>query len=140
MKRLSLSRHTVSISAAAALLAACSALQPLAATPSPEPPPTYVALHAGTPGQPKLNAAEMAQVRKILAEVKPCQRPLLRYVFDGDSVAIFFAPQKTGLSGVIAPFVFGSHNEVYLPEDGSIIPTMDDVTDAQIIKYQKCPP
>ncbi|MGC9991168.1 MAG: hypothetical protein ABSD52_02055 [Candidatus Cybelea sp.] len=49
--------------------------------PSPNPYVTYMAADYSKPGQPTLTANEVAQIREVLALVKPCQVGLLRYAF-----------------------------------------------------------
>ena len=76
------------------------ALATAAPTPAWTPPPPHVALDYAKPGQPHLTARQVARIRQVLAEVKPCQRPLVRYVLDvpgfiKDGVALFFySPRK----------------------------------------------
>jgi hypothetical protein len=106
-----------------------------AATPTPHPVSPYVALDAGKPGQPKLTAAEIARIRETLNEVKPCQRPLLRYILP---IATFFAVESIG-HGYSMPHIFGTHNEVYWQAESRAIPMMRDTTDAEAVAEQKCP-
>jgi hypothetical protein len=48
------------------------------------------------PHHPTMTAGDAAKIRRVLAEVKPCQRALLRYIFtDGPgTVALYFAAPR----------------------------------------------
>jgi hypothetical protein len=103
--------------------------------------PTFAALDAGRPGQPELTEEERAEVRAVLREVRPCQRQLVRYAVltwagGGRRVPVFFAVEE--LNGEHSmPHVFGSHNEIYMP-DGEVVAFPDAMTDRQAIAIQQC--
>ena len=108
--------------------------------PNPAPTTVYVARDYGEPGQPDLRAADIAQLRKVLREVKPCQRKLLRYIVDRaerPSVEIFFAVKTIGNS-TTAPHVFGTRNLYYFDVDGTVKPAMSVESDQHAIADQAC--
>ncbi|MGB6741626.1 MAG: hypothetical protein WA668_17055 [Candidatus Cybelea sp.] len=104
--------------------------------PDPTPtPPVYVALDYGKPGQHVLRAVDIAQIRKVLHELKPCQRELLRYIASEQPIAVFFAVKTAG-SLTTAPHVFGTNNLYYFPIDGTVKPAMSEESDEQTIADQ----
>jgi hypothetical protein len=116
-------------------------IKPLSPSPASTVAPTYLALDAGRPGAPNLTPVEIARVWRVLHEVKPCQRALLRYAFPGGDrrngpVAVFFriVREENGYSG---GHVFGSNNAVYM-WDGQVIATMGLESDAEAIAQEKC--
>jgi len=115
--------------------------------PTPAPETTlaskYVAINAGRPGQPRLTLDEIDRVQKVLREVKPCQRTLLRYAFPGGdrkngAIAVFFPIVQEG-HGYSGSHVFGTTNGIYM-WNGRVIGTMFTITDKQAIDLQKCSP
>lgn len=103
--------------------------------------PTYSVLDIGKHGQPKLTVAEVARVRNVLREVKPCQRSLLRFAFSNDdrsagTLALFFPIIQEG-NGYSGAHIFGTSNAIYM-WDGKIVATMFTTTDKAAIEMQGC--
>ena len=106
-------------------------------------PPIYVAADYDKPGHhPTLTLEQIETIRRMLARVKPCQRPLLRYVLD-DEVTLFFAvPPGQGAH------VLGTRMDVYFPRSGIEVPMPQDGPAAEArakqgvqwdIDHQPCP-
>jgi hypothetical protein len=84
--------------------------------------PAYVALNYNVPGRhPPLTRAQVARIRQVLAQVKPCQRPLVRYLLSSewpdlvkDGIAFMFKAQPNNESA----HVFGAPNLYYMPSMG----------------------
>ncbi len=121
-----------------------------APTPAWTPPPPHIALDYAKPGQPHLTARQVARIRQVLAQVKPCQRPLVYYVIEPgenkDGVAFFFYNAKNPDE---FNHVFGESNGYYFPGSGLIAGPNDMVSDSQHeaqahiqwdIAHQPCPP
>lgn len=70
-----------------------------------------------TPGHhPPLTPAQVVRIQQVLARVKPCQRPLVRYAIDRyekDGIALFF-----GVYPNTFMHVFGSPDAYYMPSMG----------------------
>jgi|SRR5580704_4182989 hypothetical protein len=137
-------RCTLTSCVAIATLAACSkansnAVETAASSPrrtpwtSPPGPPTYVGADYEKPGQPSLTPPQVRLIRETLSRVKPCQRPLVRYVLDGaeaQDVTLFFdVPPGQGAH------VFGTAIDVYFPATGDEVPMgQDDPQNRQRVK------
>jgi hypothetical protein len=113
---------------------------------NPSGPPTYVGEDYERPGQPSLTPPQVQLIRETLSRVKPCQRPLVRYVLDGteaEDVTLFFdVPPGQGAH------VFRTAIEVYFPATGDEVPMgQDDPRIPQRVKegiqwdidHQPCP-
>jgi hypothetical protein len=89
----------------------------------------FIALDYTKPGHhPFLTEAEGAAIQDALVKVKPCQRPLLRYVVSNDEVSLFFAVgQHEGAH------VFGTRS-VYDPSDAVGGPLSDDHNADMMVK------
>jgi hypothetical protein len=107
--------------------------------------PSYVATDYDKPGRPGpfLAAADIARIQTVLARVKPCQRPLVRYAGgDGSPIVLFFAV-KPGEGA----HVLGTADEFYDPATGSVVPGSDNQSEEQMqkqglqwdIDHQACP-
>ena len=147
-------RYAALILASAAILPAChggSADQssymrglalPSAGIATPEATPrTFAAVDYGKPGQPILTSKEVSQIQGVLSEIKPCQRPLLRYTLLPDAperrrTAVFFRIVDVG-TGYLASHVFGTNNLIY-QRNGEVHATMYLWSDKQAIDEEKC--
>lgn len=115
--------------------------QPTSDTVAPGPlfAPTFLAWKYNVAGQhPPLTRDEIAQIRAMLARVKPCQRGVLRYAhLEGGSIALFFRPNFYGGE---RPHVLGGRNMYYNPEDNVEFPTPGDgfLTLSQEIERTDC--
>jgi hypothetical protein len=147
MKTLCLCRQTLGITMAVAMLASCSKSSATKSamkltTDGPNPTPPYVAMEYDKPGHPSMTPEQMRTIREMLAKVKPCQRPLLRYVLD-DEVTLFFAvPPGQGAR------ILGSPGLFYLPGTGGEVPIQENGPEAEArakqgvqwdIDHQPCP-
>lgn len=108
--------------------------------------PNYVALDYNELGHhPVLTPEQVARIQQVLARVKPCQRPLVRYAIDRyekDGIALFF-----GVYPNTFMHVFGSPDAYYLPSMGVFAGPPDNADiEAQTkqgiqwdIDHQPCP-
>lgn len=113
--------------------------------------PNYIAIDYNVSGHhPPLTPAQMARIQQILARVKPCQRPLVRYAFvphdraipflvgEEDGLAFFFYTNDEDEAGEIL-HVFDTNN-IYYREDVGLIPGMRPYPSIQQdIDEQPCP-
>jgi hypothetical protein len=120
---MSKSRRFYYVCAIAALLASCIGhSRHVESAPSPTGHP-YVALDYDKAGAPTLSDGDKAAIRSVLARVKPCQRPLVRYAIpEASSRIIMFFASNT------ATHVFGKGNEYYIPAyNMAIVPPPDSM-------------
>jgi hypothetical protein len=127
MGALGLCSYALCIGASAALLTACANRSRTAQAfahytfHAPTPTPTspsfsaedYRLFHKKT-----LTPSEVAMIRKTLALVKPCQRPLLRFAFPSDGDPDF--PFVLFFAGNSWPHVLWSNNVYFKTEEGTI--------------------
>src|ERR1700722_16814119 len=95
--------------------------------------PSYAAEDYDKPGRPgpSLSPSDTANIENVLSQVKPCQRPLVRYSFgNGSTSAILFFEVPPGS----AAHVLGTANEYYDPGSGSVIPASDNPAQTQMEK------
>jgi hypothetical protein len=115
---------------------------PLLRTPGVTPWSTYAATDYGKRGQPKLTRNETAQLVTYLREVKPCQRPGLRYGFPNngqpdDRMVVFFAVQKEG-RGYRPGHVFGEPNLLYMKDGELIARPTGETSDGAAVDSEPC--
>jgi hypothetical protein len=102
-------------------------------TATPKYPPSYLAVNYDKPGHhPPLTAVEVARIRQVLAQVKPCQRPLVHYVlwersFIKEGVALFFLTGEN--------HVFGYPNVVWW--NGNVQAGPNDMTSESDLEGQR---
>jgi hypothetical protein len=123
-------RYALSNCVAAALLAGCvnhsRAAQGFAANytfrpPSPTPTwPSFSAKDYRSFHKRTLTRGEVSLIRKTLALVKPCQRPLLRFAFPSDGGPDF--PFVLFFSDKFWPHVLWTNNMYFKNEEGSVFP------------------
>lgn len=90
-----------------------------------------------------LTSKEIAEIRMVLSEIKPCQRAGLLYGFpphrrpQDDPMVVFFQIQKEEREDYRAGHVFGTNNMIYL-DDGELVPTMSETSDRAAIDNEPC--
>jgi hypothetical protein len=87
--------------------------------------PSYIAAdYNATGGHPSLTPDQTAAIRRVLARVKPCQRPLVRYVLtegEKDGIALFFKPEPDQWAHIL-----GEPDAYYAPLQGVFAGPPDD--------------
>jgi hypothetical protein len=78
----------------------------------------HVAMDYDKPGHPSLTESERSTIQYTLAAVEPCQRPLVRYAFGGDTGILMFF-DGGGPHGI--SHIFGQGNLWYSAESGSAL-------------------
>jgi hypothetical protein len=72
-----------------------------------------------------LSQSDASKIRDVLAKVKPCQKPLVRYAFpDNGHMVMFFAVGPNQLA-----HIFGEGNSYYLTVDNTAIVPPNDAED-----------
>jgi hypothetical protein len=103
-----------------------SATTTVVSTPTTVPTmPSYIAADYNAPGgHPSLTPDQTATIRRVLARVKPCQRPLVRYVLtqgEKDGIALFFEPEPDQWAHIL-----GEPDAYYAPLQGVFAGPPDD--------------
>lgn len=135
--------HSLRFLTASAII--CFATLGTSSSPAPDRGFSFAAGEYNTPGHPELSPAQVIRIKQILAEVKPCQRPLVRYGLFGPSAddMVFFFKVPPGQ----VTHVLGAQNLYYNPRNGTMVPMPDNPNFEQIkaqgiqwdVHHEPCP-